>query len=103
MARVNKLVRDDIPAIIRSSGRRPVTRTLSDEEYREQLEKKLQEEVIEYITDKNGEELADIIEVVYALGSTLGLSPYDLEVLRQGKETKNGAFKKRIFLIDIEE
>lgn len=97
-----KLVRDNIPAIIQNSGRKPITRVLSDEEYVEQLEKKLQEEVVEYITDKNGEELADILEVVYALGKDLGLSPSDLEVLRQEKATKNGAFENRTFLISIE-
>lgn len=99
----NKLVRDNIPTIIQDSGRTPITRVLGDEEYVQQLEQKLQEEVIEYTTDKNAEELADIMEVVYALGKKLGMSPSDLEALRQEKATKNGAFENRTFLISIQE
>ena len=37
----NKLVRDKIPEIITSKGEKPITRVLNDEEYKEQLEKKL--------------------------------------------------------------
>lgn len=99
----NKLVRDNIPAIIQNSGCTPITRVLADEEYAQQLEQKLQEEVNEYITDKNAEELVDIIEVVYALGKRLNMSPSDLEALRQQKANKNGAFENRIFLISIQE
>lgn len=99
----NKLVRDNIPAIITASGRTPKTRVLPDEEYVEQLEQKLQEEVAEYVADKNGEELADILEVVYALGKKLGMTPTDLEALRHEKVAKNGAFENRTFLISIQE
>lgn len=37
----NKLVRDNIPNIIRNNGNEPVTRILNDEEYKIELEKKL--------------------------------------------------------------
>ena len=36
----NKLVRDNIPEIIISNGEVPITRILSNEEYKEELEKK---------------------------------------------------------------
>ena len=32
----NKLVRDNIPSIIESNGETPITRILSDEEYKEE-------------------------------------------------------------------
>ena len=40
----NKLVRDNIPDIIHNNGKKAITRILSDEEYKQELEKKLYEE-----------------------------------------------------------
>ena len=62
-----KLIRDKIPEIIQADGKTCITRILSDEEYVDALEKKLNEEVAEYQTDKNLEELADILEVLQAI------------------------------------
>lgn len=98
----NKLVRDKIPEIAVVNGQTPVTRQLDDEEYQSELHKKLQEEVTEYLEDVNAEELADILEVVYALGVRLGVSPEELEQLRVQKAEKRGGFEKRIFLESAE-
>ena len=62
-----KLVRDNIPDIIRADGKTPVTRILNQEEYLNELDRKLQEEVAEYQADKSMEELADILEVLSAI------------------------------------
>ena len=59
----NKLVRDKIPDIIRSNGEEPITRVLSEEEYKIELEKKLQEELNETLQATGSdriEELADM-------------------------------------------
>lgn len=64
----NKLVRDRIPEIIEQSGKKAVTRIAGDGEYRQYLREKLQEEVGEFMENGNPEELADILEVVFALG-----------------------------------
>lgn len=66
-----------------------------------QLEIKLQEETAEYLESKDIEELADILEVVYALSEYKGSSKSSLEEIRVKKQSKNGAFSKRIFLTDI--
>ena len=94
----NKLVRDRIPEIIEKSGNKCVTEILSDEEYIEMLDKKLDEELTEYHNDKNIEELADLLEVIYACAQARGYSLEDLENVRANKAEKRGAFKDKIFL-----
>lgn len=94
----NKLVRDRIPEIIEKSGNKCVIEILSDEEYIELLDKKLDEELAEYHKDKNIEELADLIEVIYACAQARGFSLEDLENVRTDKTDKRGAFKKKILL-----
>ena len=98
----NKLVRDRIPEIIEARGERPNVRILEQKEYLHHLEAKLDEEVGEYHRDKNAEELADILEVVYALARTQNLRPSDLERLRQRKRHQWGGFEGRIFLVGKE-
>lgn len=99
----NKLVRDNILAIIEAQGETPHFRTLSDEEYRLQLEQKLDEEVGEYHRDKTPEELADILEVLYALAATAGCSRQQLMDIYQKKHDARGGFQDRVFLICKEE
>lgn len=98
----NKLVRDRIPAMIQAKGETPNTRILAEDEYITCLEQKLDEEVGEYHRDKNAEELADILEVVFALGDTLGISRDELLKLCAQKRQERGGFSDRIFLISKE-
>lgn len=98
----NKLVRDRIPEIIRAQGESPSIRILSQQEYRVQLERKLDEEVSEFHNDRNLEELADILEVIYALTENLGFSKEDLMAAYQKKHDERGGFSDRIFLISKE-
>jgi predicted house-cleaning noncanonical NTP pyrophosphatase (MazG superfamily) len=95
----DKLVRDRIPEIIEQNGAIATVRTLDDAEYRLELDKKLQEEVGEYLADKNLEELADILEVIYAIAENEGSDRHKLELIRAEKAAKRGAFKQKIFLI----
>jgi predicted house-cleaning noncanonical NTP pyrophosphatase (MazG superfamily) len=96
---MSKLVRDKIPAIIRSKGCVPVTRTAGAEEYRQALFDKLTEEAGE-LRDADREhapgELADILEVVYALAADHGVSRDELEGLRQAKHAERGGFAQRV-------
>lgn len=98
----NKLVRDRIPEIIRAQGEIPSIRILSEQEYRVQLERKLDEEISEFHNDRNLEELADILEVIYALTENLGFSKEDLMAAYKKKHDERGGFSDRIFLISKE-
>ena len=62
----NKLVRDRIPEIIQDSGKTCEIEVLDDKTYLEMLDEKLTEELNEYCESHNIEELADLLEVVYA-------------------------------------
>ena len=95
----HKLVRDKIPAIIEQNGQVPVVRILGDAEYAYYLEQKLDEEVSEFHKDKNVEELADILEVVYALAENMGHTKEELLEVCQKKHDERGGFRDRIFLI----
>lgn len=98
----NKLVRDKIPEIIAAKGGKAEIRILSHEEYRVFLEAKLDEEVGEYHRDKNTEELADILEVVYALAASIGCSREQLMEIYQKKHDQRGGFAEKILLISSE-
>ena len=99
----NKLVRDCIPEIIEASGKTCVTKILSDEEYLNMLDAKLDEELAEYHQDQNIEELADLLEVIYAVAAARGYTLEQLEEVRANKAEKRGGFQKKIFLVEVQE
>ncbi|MBE5740052.1 MAG: phosphoribosyl-ATP pyrophosphohydrolase [Clostridiales bacterium] len=94
----DKLARDKIPEIIEGSGKQCEIEVLSDEKYLEMIDKKLDEELAEYHKDKNLEELADLLEVIYAATKARGYSIEDLEKVRVEKVEKRGGFDKKILL-----
>lgn len=98
----NKLVRDNIPDIIKSTGETAHIRTLSDDEYVTELEKKLMEEVNEYLESREAMELADVLEVVEALAKAQDKSLDDIMEIKKAKCAKNGAFNDKIFLMEVE-
>ena len=90
----NKLVRDRIPEIIENSGKRSLYRIMSDDEYIQMLDAKLDEELREYQQDKSVEELADLLEVIFAVAKAKGYSQSDLEkyVSGNGRDNDNELF-----------
>ncbi len=97
----NKLVRDNIPNIIKEKGETPITKVLDEEEYKEELEKKLFEEyqeVLEASGEDRVEELADMIEVIRALAKLENKELNEVIDVADKKSQKRGAFKDRIFL-----
>ena len=100
----NKLVRDRIPEIIASdNGKTCSTRTMQPVEYLKALNKKLQEELQEYLESGEVEELADLEEVLRAILDVKDVSYDDFESIRIKKANERGAFKKRIFLEYVKE
>lgn len=98
MKKYNKLVRDKIPEIIAAKGEKSVTHIADDKEFLEKAREKLSEEVAEFLESENPEELADLLEVIYALSSFLGVSAEELNTIRQQKCDKRGGFEKKIIL-----
>jgi predicted house-cleaning noncanonical NTP pyrophosphatase (MazG superfamily) len=97
----NKLVRDRIPEIIESSGKKCQVHILDDKEYLRMIDLKMDEELAEYHKEQNLEELADLIEVVYAAVIARGYSLKDLEEIRKKKAEKRGTFENKILLIEV--
>lgn len=94
----NKLVRDKIPEIIEADHKVCDIEILSDEAYLQMVDAKLDEELAEYHKDQNLEELADLLEVIYAATKARGYTVEELEELRRQKAEKRGAFDKKILL-----
>lgn len=100
----NKLVRDNIPNIIKNNGETPIIRILSDEEYKLELEKKLLEECREVISssgDERIEELADLLEVIISLGKIETKTLADVIRVCNIKREKRGGFEQKIYLEDV--
>ena len=97
----HKLVRDKIPEIIELSGKTCVTEILSDADYLRMVDAKLDEELAEYHEDQNIEELADLIEVIYAAAKARGYTLEQLETVRTEKAAKRGAFEKKFLLKEV--
>ena len=98
----NKLVRDNIPDIIKNNDSIPIYRVLNDEEYWEYLLIKDNEELMEV---KNAEsieerkkELADKLELIIAMAEFNGYTLEDIIEEANKKRNKNGGFKKRLLL-----
>lgn len=98
----NKLVRDRIPEIIKSNGQTCICEVLQDGDYLRKLDEKLNEECGEYQESKSIDELADILEVVYAIASARGYSVKELEQTRSGKAARRGGFQKKLLLKEVD-
>lgn len=99
----NKLVRDKIPQVCEKNNQIAITRVLNDEDYLTELNKKILEEVNEYIESGDIEELADLEEVLRAILDVKKCSYDEFEQIRNAKVAKRGAFKEKLFLESVEE
>ena len=94
----DKLVRDRIPEIIEASGSKCEIETVSDEVALEYLYKKLGEEVEELLIDKNLDEIADVMEVLFAIGKKYGYSEDEVLGRRSEKKDSRGGFEDNLIL-----
>ena len=99
----HKLVRDKIPEIIEAQGKTCKVSTLSDEDYLKMIDAKLDEELAEYHEDQNIEELADLLEVIYAAARARGYSVKELEKIRNDKVKLRGGFEAKVLLEFVKE
>ncbi|MED1055649.1 nucleoside triphosphate pyrophosphohydrolase [Bacillus mycoides] len=101
----NKLIRNNIPKIIKANGKTPTTRILNEDEYIEELSKKTQEELTEYIEAKTKpdklEELSDLLELIHALAEHEGTTLEEINSIRKKKAEERGGFSDRVFLIEV--
>ncbi len=101
----NKLIRNKIPQIIKFNGKTPTTRILNEDEYIEELCKKTQEELTEYLeADTKAhklEELSDLLELINALAEHEGATLEEINNIRKKKAKERGGFSDRVFLIEV--
>lgn len=100
-----KLIRDKIPADIKKSGNFARTHTASDEEYFDALVNKAKEEINELASapteNMKIEEMADVLEVIHAIGDHLKLDPKMVEQTRLQKREQKGGFKEKLILDEV--
>lgn len=99
----NKLVRDKIIQNIQRKGHNATYSILDDKRYLEELDKKLIEEVNEFIEAHSEEEMADIMEVIETIIKQRGMSLERIETIKEEKKQKAGSFNDRIYLVSVKE
>ncbi|KRE45826.1 nucleoside triphosphate pyrophosphohydrolase [Paenibacillus sp. Soil522] len=105
MITYNKLVRDKIPQIIEANGKKCEVKVLSQDEYLQMLKVKLQEELDEFQSaeeNKQLDELADLVEVVYGIIASKGVDIEAFERIRLKKKEERGGFEDKLLLISVE-
>lgn len=104
--RVEKLIRDGLPAMMRAQGLQVFERRMDDAEFVAALKAKLVEEAAEahdaVSLEELAEELADVTEVIRALADAAGLSLADVEARRLAKRAERGGFEERVFNAAVE-
>jgi len=101
----SKLVRDNIVDRQIASGAKPSFRQLSKAEYIHELINKIAEEAREIENAKAEEivaEIADVQQVVDDLKVALSIKDEDVTKAQEAKSSKNGAFKKGLFIDYVE-
>lgn len=102
MITYNKLIRDKIPQIIEATGKKATIEKLNDEDYRSLLDQKLYEELEEFKQERDVNELADLVEVVYAIVLEKGITIDEFEKIRVEKRNERGGFEQRLKLVSVE-
>ncbi|MFK4320469.1 putative house-cleaning noncanonical NTP pyrophosphatase (MazG superfamily) [Bacillus sp. RC145] len=105
MPTYNKLIRNNLPQIIKSNGKTPKIRILPEDEYIKEICKKTQEELTEYLEadtkEHKLEELSDLLELINALAEYEGTTLKEINNIRKKKAKERGGFQNRVFLIEV--
>ena len=98
MPKYDKLIRDKIPQIIESKGKRCEIEVMNDDEFAIYLKNKLQEEAEEFTESDEIDELVDIYEVILAMLELKGVGIEEFEEMRREKAEERGRFEERMRL-----
>lgn len=103
----NKLVRNNVPKIMKQEGKKCVIKILEDDEYKQALLKKIVEEAAEMRESKGDsqeliKEVGDIEEVLESIISVFGLNAQEIERIKKERKNSRGGFDKKIFLESAE-
>lgn len=104
----NKLVRNKVPQIIRENQQIPITRKLDEEDFINELLRKLEEEIQEVIGARNDKEeltkeIGDVYEVLDAIMDLYKLDKNLVLELQERKRQERGGFEEKIYLESVEE
>ena len=103
----SKLVRDNIPEIIKKNGGVPKVSVLNEAEFKTALKNKLIEEAQEVLEASSKEdvlnELSDVMELVESIAKDNDLTMSEVEKKKQKKKEERGGFEKKLFLENVEE
>ena len=103
MIHYDKLVRDKITAVIESAGKTAVTDRIPPENMQAALDRKLREEVGEYLESHSAEEMADVLEVLHGIAFHAGIDWNQVEAERLRKRGERGGVEEGIRLIEVRE
>lgn len=100
----NKLVRDNIPDMIRAKREACELRKITDvQEFQQELLKKIKEEAASLSMSRTREEFldecADLLIVLDTLTAQLDISREDIENAKRDNELKKGGYKHQHYLI----
>ena len=103
----NKLVRDNIPEIIKADNAKPNFRILEQTEFVKELFNKLKEEVAECEQAQSDQaalmkEIGDIYQVLEAIIKNCGLDQAEILKLKAYRQANRGGFDKKLFLESVE-
>jgi len=104
--KVDKLIRDKLPQIMRASGIQVFEQVIDQAEYQHQLKNKLLEEAHEVLASSSEkevrEELADILEVMMALAREYDLELADIQETAAQKRVEKGGFDDKIYVHHVQ-
>lgn len=104
--KVDKLIRDRLPAMMEAQGLTVFARRLEDDEFVQRLKDKLVEEAAEArAADGRADlidELADVREVMLALAEVSGIGDDEVEARRLAKRAERGGFDERVHNAAVE-
>lgn len=106
MYNANKLVRDNIPEIIKESGHYCEYIILNENDHKKAIKNKIFEESDELINAKSREEkieeIADLLEILEEFCNIENISFEEVLTKKEEKKNKKGSFKERKFLTVFE-